>query len=138
MKSYSAKIRLHGSRDNEVMKTELSPAELLVLTHIHGDEGIVDVREVDKVLRRQKDPAGERLFRWTSDQERKYLIRTYGEKNFKAIFPGPLDPLPEEFVGPLAGVDVIPDEELPVEEELMPVIPGITKGKKAQPAAVLA
>lgn len=62
---YDAKVRLLGSLNNEVRKTDLTPAEIAILQRIHGADAVADVKKVGQVAKR------------TDRSERNRLLRTY-------------------------------------------------------------
>ncbi len=137
MKSYSALIQLKGSPHNQVRKDELSAAELLILAEIHqGEQAVLKEVKETGTLRRVKDPTGERTHKWDMDQERAWLIRTYGKDNFARVFPSQFTPLPQEYTGPLHGQDVLSEDELPLEGDGLPAILQPKKGAKPQAAAL--
>lgn len=137
MKSYSALIQLKGSPHNQVRKEELSAAELLILAEIHNGEQEV-LKEVKETgtLRRQKDPTGERTYKWDMEHERAWLIRTYGKENFARVFPSQFTPLPQEYTGPLHDRDMLSEDELPLEGDGVPAVIAGKKAAKPQAAAL--
>lgn len=64
MRTYDCKVRLGGSRDNEVRKTAITAAEIQVLRLFHGDDAVEDIKAVGTL----KVPHGE---------VREHLFRTY-------------------------------------------------------------
>lgn len=70
---YSAKIRLGGSVLNEVRKTDMSPAEVIIMRRIHGDDMVVDLVET------QREPTPEeKLLEEQGVTERPALEAKYG------------------------------------------------------------
>jgi hypothetical protein len=57
MKAYDCKLRLAGSVTNEVPKMGVSAAEIEVLREIHGNDAVVDIKEIGDLKR---DSAAER------------------------------------------------------------------------------
>lgn len=51
MQICSATIRLAGSVQNTVCRTDITPAEILVLQAIHGQDAVVDIVPIEKVER---------------------------------------------------------------------------------------
>lgn len=45
MQLYSAKIRLSGSFFNEVQKSELTAAEIVILKRMHGGDAVLDIKK---------------------------------------------------------------------------------------------
>lgn len=88
MAIYSAKIRLQSSPMNEVLKSGLSAAEVVLLTAIHGEDAVVDVALEDGVRNVSPDDAA----------ERERLTEIYEGYVAKAFGPGNT-PLPREVPG---------------------------------------
>jgi len=91
METASCTVRLGGDLRNTVFKENVTPAEVVLLKAIHGEEAIVDV----ELTGSDKRPHGD---------ERDRLQQRYGgAKNgddrtiFSLIFPSPLTPLPVRF-----------------------------------------
>lgn len=77
MKFYSAKIRLAGSLLNEVLRTDLSAPEVLLLNEIHGEGSIASLTET-----------GEKEFGRTENRvERRRLERKYGADPANIVSP---------------------------------------------------
>ncbi len=93
MQLYKAEIFLGGSRNNSVVKTNLSAAEVLVLRSIHGADSVTGV-----------EPFGKGKRHMGAEFER--LASFYGPKRMTACFPGVQPQLPET----LPEVGVSPDE----------------------------
>lgn len=59
MQLYSAKVRLKGDLYNEVSKTALSAAEILLLQHIHGADSVVGITptgdDPDRMISAERD-----------------------------------------------------------------------------------
>lgn len=53
MQICSATIRLAGSVQNTVFRSDLTPAEILVLQAIHGNDAVIDILPIEKVERSQ-------------------------------------------------------------------------------------
>lgn len=71
-----------GSRDMQVLKTDVTPAEVMILRALHGDDAVHRLKATGEVKR--KSPA-----------ERDRLIRIYGAKVVAETFPGPAPRLPD-------------------------------------------
>jgi hypothetical protein len=91
MQTASCHVRLGGDVQNTVFKQEVTPAEILLLRGIHGQDAVVDIQFTGS----DKRPHVE---------ERDRLFRTYGEAKtqkgepiFMLIFPSPLTPMPVSF-----------------------------------------
>lgn len=74
-------VLLHGSRDRTVEKNGVSPAEIAILRHIHGDEGVVNIRSLGDRSRRHSD-------------ERSHLTTAYGEDLVAKLYPDTTKPFP--------------------------------------------
>lgn len=62
MRLYDCKVLLAGSRDNEVRKTDVTAAEIMILRAFHGEDSIVDI--VPKVMdKRAHGAERDRLFK---------------------------------------------------------------------------
>ena len=42
---YTSRIRLNGSVTNEVRKTDMSPAEVIIMRRLHGNDAVLDIVE---------------------------------------------------------------------------------------------
>jgi hypothetical protein len=90
-------VRLGGDLSNAVPKLGVTPAEILILRFIHGDDAVVDVRptefdkkvrmeqEVDRLARRY-DAGSNFVSTPGEDRDRKSIIET--------LFPGAIKRLP--------------------------------------------
>lgn len=77
MKLYSCKVRLHGEVKDEVLKSDVTAAEIRVLRHVHGgDDAVVDIAENGACDRNEV-------------QERDRLAKRYGEKTVAELFGAP-------------------------------------------------
>lgn len=95
MQLSNAVVRLDGSQLNTVYKKDVTPAEILVLKRLHGDDAVVDIRptRVDRNRRHQSE--FERL-------QHKYdrastFVSTPGEEHksvMASLFPGAMRKLP--------------------------------------------
>lgn len=70
---FKAKIRLHGSNDNEVLREDLSYPETLILKTIHGDDAVLNVEQMGDDDR-------------NPENERDRLTALYGTEYYKAAF----------------------------------------------------
>lgn len=113
MQTYSALIRLAGSRENEARRSGLTAPEMYLLEHIHGPDSLSDVV-----------PLGE--IECVEHEERERLVLTYGHDDgtprLHQVF-GVAGPLPTVF----KGVEFIEAEPAPQRR---------TSAKKAAPDAV--
>jgi hypothetical protein len=95
MQRCTATIRLAGDMKNTVVRHGLSPAEVLVLRHIHGNDAVVDFK-IDG------DDRGKKI------DERGRLEARYGRK-FREAFPGANPQFPDKLSD--IGVDLNADDE---------------------------
>lgn len=82
MEVCSCEVRLGGNRNNTVVKPQVTPAEILCLKAIHGDDAVVNV---DSSGHDDKRPHATEFMR---------LMERYGQKVVKALFPGAAPRLP--------------------------------------------
>ena len=89
-------VKLGGDNNNIVPKAGVTPAEILVLRHIHGPDCVIDIRPAGFDKKRRHEQEYERLsqrydraagsFTATAGEERKSVMAT--------LFPGALRKLP--------------------------------------------
>ena len=108
MQRCKATVRLAGDMRNAVVKTGVSPAEVMVLQHIHGLDSVVDIRVTGNDRGNPQRHHGE-LAR---------LRNTYREKAVAAVFPGAKPTLPETFEE--AGIDTTGADEFEDEADRSP------------------
>lgn len=121
MRLYTAKVRIGGSRDHEVIKHNLSPAEMLLLQHIHvspqGHPVLIDIKHTGDVKRTD---AKERA-RLADEYSRGELVENRGEKLIASLFGVAGVPLPQEYVAPEPVVVTNFEVEDAEEEVIVPV-----------------
>jgi len=112
MKLYSAKIRLAGNAYNEVLKHDLTAAEIILLSKIHegGEHSaapVVDIKLTGEVKR-------------SDAEERQRLIGTDGEVPalydaalYRKVFTSDFTPLPQEISAELVTGVVVSQEMAP-------------------------
>ena len=113
MELCKATVRLGGSVGHTVEKVELTPPEIAVLRHIHGQDAVINILPV------RVDKRGHAT-------ERARLEGIYGEKVVAELFPGAMAKLPSLLkdigLGPSPTPQVAPvtlsDVEEPSEDEL--------------------
>lgn len=81
MQIVDAEIQLSGSIKNTVMRTGVTPAEIVLLRHIHGHESVVNVRP----RKNDKRP---------HEGEVDRLKARYGSAKFSEVFTGFVPKLP--------------------------------------------
>lgn len=120
---YSGKVRLQGSLNNEVRKTDITAPEIAILQRIHGKDAVVDVVKVGAVKNR------------TDRSERHRLANTYpigpsadgksrlsGETFVDSVL-GVGNTLATEYVPPvdMKAEDAVPEEEEEIVHDNAPV-----------------
>lgn len=103
MRLFSCKVRLGGSLYNEVVKSEVTIPEIIVLRAIHGADAVADIKETGEAKR-------------TDSDERDRLAVEYGKaiKKRAEQLPGGLGGL-IGFSGPVP--DAAPGVPLPEEKK---------------------
>lgn len=91
MKLYDCKVRIMASVQDEVIKTGISQAEIVVLKAIHGDDAISGVSSagVAKVKLDPTNPESDERPR-NEAEEREHLEMVYGEGIIAKIFGAPV------------------------------------------------
>lgn len=133
MKLYSARIRLAGNSDNEVVKENCTAAELKLLEFIHAGKAaaVTDVKHTADVNR-------------TDAKERTRLAGIYSKSTQNEFLSGPAlieklfgvtgVPLPVEYVAPTFQPIETVEAEGDSDEEIIPVTP--TEVPTAKPASL--
>lgn len=87
-------LRLAGSLLHTVPKTDITPAEILVLQHIHGSDAVVDVRPT----RQLKNPRHADIYeKLATDYDRAASASAPGDDSksiLASLFPGAIKRLP--------------------------------------------
>ncbi len=121
MKLYTAKVRLNGDRDHEVIKYNLTAPEMKLLEHIHvsakGHPTLVDVVHTGNVTR---SDAKERA-RLANEYTKGELVEDRGEKLIQQLFGVGGVPLPQEYEPPVPTVVEDFEAEDEAEEVITPV-----------------
>lgn len=96
MQKCTVTVRLAGSLNNTVVKQNVTPAEILILRHIHGSDAVVDIRptEFDERVRSEEDYDRLKVaydpsnggYASSPDEDAKSIMQ--------ALFPGALKKLP--------------------------------------------
>lgn len=135
MKLYTAKVRIGGSRDHEVVKHNLTGAEMALLEALHvspqGHPVIVDIKHTGDVNRTD---AKERA-RLASEYSRGELVEDRGAKLINGLFGLPGVPLPQEYVAPVPVETVAYDPDSDAEPEVITPVAPIERAKIKLPAA---
>jgi hypothetical protein len=82
MQTAIVEILLNGNIQHTVTR-RVTPAEIVLLKHIHGDDSVVAPVEIESTKR-------------TNTDEVNRLKAIYGEEVFKAVFPGAMPKVPSE------------------------------------------
>lgn len=77
MKLFSAKVRIMGQVQDEVSKTNVTQAEIVVLKSIHGDDAVGDVKPSGEIDRHEAE-------------ERERLEMIYGDAVIGRLFGAPI------------------------------------------------
>src|SRR5690348_18070114 len=85
-------VRLNGDRNMEIVKKDVTPAEVAILRARHGNDAVLSVQAKHMDKRSHREEAAR-------------LIERYGKKVFEAAFPGALPQLPVYF----KDVEVVPE-----------------------------
>ena len=75
-------ILLNGNIQHTVTR-RVTPAEIVLLKHIHGDDSVVAPIEIESVKRSNTDEVNR-------------LKQQYGDDVFKAVFPGAMPKVPTD------------------------------------------
>jgi hypothetical protein len=130
MQIYSCKVLLGGSRDNEVRKSDVTAAEIMILRALHGGDDFVT--EIVPVSKETRSHAQERKRLWAiyvgEDEEGSSLGGFAQERGrlLQSLFGPSTAPLPDKLTAGNGFVD--PDEPL-VQRVKVP------KGKTAEDIA---
>ncbi len=122
MDLYSCKVRLNGSTDNEVLKHNVTAAEIHLLAMIHRGEGRQEpVVEITKTGTVNRSDAKERA-RLADTYTKGELVEDRGTKMINALFGVAGVPLPQSYVAPevIKPVEYNPGEDED-EEVIVPV-----------------
>lgn len=115
MKLYTAKVRLNGSRDNEVIKHHLTAAEILLLQNIHvspqGHPSVVDIVHTANVNRSDSKERARLADLYTKGE----LVEDRGTKMINGLF-GIGTALPQDYVEPEPVIVETYDDSTEVEE----------------------
>lgn len=100
--TYQATIHHAGKIFHQMVKKDLSAAEIVVLKAVHGPQGVVDIIETEGkkmffYTNATEDGAFKTLFRpATLQDEKTFLEEKYGTKKFQEVFPGFAPALPTD------------------------------------------
>lgn len=117
MKLYNVRVRLGGSINNEVTKTQVTPAEIAVLQRMHGDDAVQNVVEVGSVNRSDSRERARLSQLYPKGPSADGNTRLDGPGFIASIFGVSGVPLPVEYVAPAPEPEVEIVEALPTEEE---------------------
>lgn len=124
MRLYSAKVRIGGSRDHEVVKHNLTAPEMKLLEQLHvspqGHPVLIDIKHTADVNRTD---AKERA-RLALEYSRGELVEDRGNKLINSLFGLPGVALPQEYIAdvPVEAVAYDPDSDAEP-EVITPVAP---------------
>ena len=81
MELYSCKVRHAGNRGMEIPVDEVTPADIVLLRHVHGPDSVHSVRHIRQSNRQQA-------------KERERLARKFSPRVFQEAYPGIAPRLP--------------------------------------------
>ncbi len=81
MQLFRCRVNHAGNRDMAIDKTDVTPAEIVLLKHVHGEDSVTHVEFTREGKRDQRE-------------ERKRLAELFGAKIFAKVFPGNLPRMP--------------------------------------------
>lgn len=111
---YNAKVRLLGSLNNEVVRKNVTPAEIAILQRMHGRDAVVDVVKAGEVFKRTDRSERNRLAQiYQIGPSADGKTRLSGESFIDSVL-GVGNPLPKEYVAP---VELDAKEAEPQEQE---------------------
>jgi hypothetical protein len=102
MQTAQAEILLHGNISSTVVRI-VTPAEIPLLRHIHGDDAVINIEAKDNIKR-------------TNAEEVERLKGFYGDELFAKVFPGALPKLPETLVEVGAAAPEVVEEIKPLKK----------------------
>lgn len=122
MRLYTAKVRIAGSLEHEVIKHNLTAAEIHLLTHIHAGKHpvVVDIVHTGDVKNRSDVKERARLAEIYSKGE---LVEDRGAKLLTSLFGLPGVPLPQEYIEPPKDEPVEYIDDLNAEPEVIETLP---------------
>jgi hypothetical protein len=82
MQTAIVEILLNGNIQHTTTR-RVTPAEIVVLRHIHGDDSVVAPLEIESIKRSNTDEVNR-------------LKSVYGDDVFKAVFPGAMPKVPTD------------------------------------------
>lgn len=124
MRLYTAKVRIGGSRDHEVVKHNLTAPEMKLLEQLHvspqGHPVLMDIKHTGDVNRID---AKERA-RLAAEYSRGELVEDRGAKLINGLFGLPGVTLPHEYIADIPAEAVAYDPDSDAEPEIItPVAP---------------
>ena len=136
MRLYDCKVLLSGSRDNEVRKTDVTAAEIMILRAFHGEDSVLDVtpKEMDKRSHGAERARLFALYVGAAENENLGGFQAERVKTLQALFGPSHNPLPVEL--PEQGSFVDEDEVAPKSRVKIPAKSG--KAEDIAAAAALA
>lgn len=117
MRLYDCKVLLSGSRDNEVRKTDVTAAEIMILRAFHGDDSVLDVvpKNMDKRSHGEERKRLFSLYVGAAENENLGGFQAERVKTLQSLFGPAHNPLPLEL--PEVG-SFVEEDEKPVRVKL--------------------
>lgn len=118
---YDCKVRLAGNVNNEVFKSEVTAAEVMLLRVVHGDDAILNIVQTGKANRSHADERARLMRLYASPENNNTEQLTKKRALFRDLFghdsvPLPLA-LPDEQVAGVADKPKRAKVEEPAEKE---------------------
>lgn len=117
MQLVSLILRLGGSVQHTVPKDDVTPGEILILRHIHGEDAVIDIRPTKLDKNRRQEAEWERLS--VLYDRSGSIMSTPGEEHrsiMAVLFPGALRKLPTTLEEIGLGELLPPKRRKPAEE----------------------
>lgn len=136
MRLHDCKVRLSNELANEVRKTNVTAAEILVLRALHGEEAVIDIVKKDMDRRSHAEERAHlwKLYVGTSEGEDLGGFQKGRGDMLRSLFGAKHIPLPVELPEPEVFADI--DDE-PVVRTVVPAVAGPAEDVAAALAGAL-
>lgn len=132
MKLYDCKLRLAGNVMHEVFKGSVTAPEIEIFRFVHGEDAVVDIKEVDDVKRSSAEERSRLKQIYANPEMLNSKALKQKQDMLRSLFGHDRAPLPED----LAGIETqVPEDEEVV--EAAPIEPPVrrTRAPKAETAS---
>lgn len=102
MKLYVCKLRLAGAVVNEVMKADVTAAEIEIFRHLHGDDSVLDIKETADVKRSSAEERSRLRDLYANPEKLNSLQLKVKTDMLRNLFGHDRAPLPDD-LGDMAG-----------------------------------